>query len=160
MPAKRGSGRAGSLGRFWRGRRSGAKVGGRGGGHRRPGHPGGGGDLEAGELLDYFREDPNTKVVGAYLEGVRDGRAFFQALKRCAREKPVVIYKGGLTETGAAGTLSHTGSLAGSLSAWTAAIRQAGAITAAGRPDLVECLMACLCLPAFTGMSLGVMAGG
>jgi len=121
---------------------------------------GNGCDLEAVELLDYFREDPNTKVVGAYLEGVRDGRAFFQALKRCAREKPVVIYKGGLTETGAAGTLSHTGSLAGSLSAWTAAIRQAGAITAAGLPDLVECLMACLCLPEFTGMSLGIMAGG
>jgi acyl-CoA synthetase (NDP forming) len=121
---------------------------------------GNGCDLETVDLLDYFRADPETKVVGAYLEGVRDGRAFFAALKRCAAEKPVVIYKGGLTETGRAGARSHTGSLAGEAPTWKAALRQAGAIAAESLPDLVECLMACVCLGDFTGAGLGILAGG
>ena len=121
---------------------------------------GNGCDLEAVDLLDYFRSDPETKVVGAYLEGVRDGRAFFAALRRCAEQKPVVIYKGGLTETGRAGTRSHTGSLAGEAAAWQAALSQAGAMAADSLPDLVECLMACVCLGDFTGSGLGIMAGG
>ena len=121
---------------------------------------GNGCDLEAVDLLDYFREDPATRVVGAYLEGVRDGRAFLAALRRCAEKKPVVIYKGGLTETGRAGALSHTGSLAGEAAAWKAALKQAGAIAAESLPDLVECLMACVCLGEFTGSGLGILAGG
>ncbi|MBW2323528.1 MAG: CoA-binding protein [Deltaproteobacteria bacterium] len=103
-------------------------------------------DIGAAEMLRYFEADPNTKIVGAYIEGVDDGRAFFEALKSCASKKPVVILKGGLSEQGYRGTLGHTGSMAGSKEAWNAAIKSAGAVSAYDQRDLVECLMAFNCL--------------
>jgi len=121
---------------------------------------GNGCDIEAAEILDYFRDDPETGFVGAYLEGVRDAKEFFRALKGCARKKPVVIYKGGLTEIGQRGTMSHTGSMAGTRAAWQAAIQQAGAIPAYSVKDLVECLMTLKTLGEFSGQRFGIMAGG
>lgn len=121
---------------------------------------GNGCDLEAAELLRYFSADPKTRMVGAYLEGVRDGREFSEALRSCCLKKPVVILKGGLSEQGERGTLGHTGSLAGSQAAWTAAIKSAGAIPARDLRDLIECLMALNCLPGFTGGGCGILAGG
>jgi acyl-CoA synthetase (NDP forming) len=121
---------------------------------------GNGCDIEAAEILDYFRDDPDTGFVGAYLEGVRSAREFFRALKDCARQKPVVIYKGGLTEIGQRGTMSHTGTMAGTRAAWQAAIQQAGAIPAYSVKDLVECLMTLVTLGDFRSLRFGIMAGG
>jgi hypothetical protein len=98
--------------------------------------------------------------VGAYIEGVKDGRAFFDALSSCAAKKPVVVMKGGLSEQGFRGTIGHTGSMAGTRRAWTAAIKSAGAVPAAHVLDLVECLMAFNCLPEFAGGGAGIMGGG
>jgi len=117
-------------------------------------------DINATEMLQYFEADPNTKIVGAYIEGVEDGRSFFEALKSCAAKKPVVILKGGLSEQGYRGTLGHTGSMAGTKEAWEAAIKSAGAVAAYDQRDLVECLMAFNCLADFTGGGAGIMAGG
>jgi acyl-CoA synthetase (NDP forming) len=121
---------------------------------------GNGCDLGAAEMLRYFAADPKTKVVGAYLEGVDDGRDFFEALKVCAAKKPVVILKGGLSEQGYRGTLGHTGSMAGTRVAWNAAIKSAGAVEARDLKDLIELLMAFNCLPGFTGGGAGILAGG
>ena len=54
-------------------------------------------DLTEADFLDYLADDPETKVVGAYIEGTRDGRRLLEALRRCASVKPVVILKGGRT---------------------------------------------------------------
>ncbi len=121
---------------------------------------GNGCDIEAVELLRYFEQDPETKVIGAYIEGINNGRAFFKALKSCARKKPVVILKGGLTNQGRRGTMGHTGSMAGSSLIWPAAIKAAGAVAARDTKDLVECLMAFQCLETFSGNNAGVLAGG
>ncbi|HUT56100.1 MAG TPA: CoA-binding protein [bacterium] len=121
---------------------------------------GNGCDLAAAEMLSYFEADPKTKIVGAYLEGVDDGRDFFEALKSCAAKKPVIILKGGLSEQGYRGTLGHTGSMAGTRVAWEAAIRSAGAVAARDLKDLVELLMAFNCLEGFTGGGAGILAGG
>ena len=117
-------------------------------------------DIDAAEMLRYYEADPNTKIVGSYLEGVPDGRSFFDALKSCAQKKPVVIMKGGLSEEGYRGTMEHTGSMAGKKQAWQGALKSAGAIAANDMRDLVECLMALNCLEGFTGGGLGLMAGG
>ncbi len=117
-------------------------------------------DIGATEMLQYFEADPNTKIIGAYIEGVEDGRSFFEALKSCADKKPVVILKGGLSEQGYRGTLGHTGSMAGTREAWNAAIKSAGAVLAHDQRDLVECLMAFNCLDEFNGGGAGIMAGG
>jgi acyl-CoA synthetase (NDP forming) len=121
---------------------------------------GNGCDIDAVEMMDYFAADPNTKIVGAYLEGVENGRAFLEALKNCAAKKPVVILKGGLSEQGHRGTVGHTGSMAGTRQAWHAAIKSAGAMAATDMRDLVDCLMAVNCLEGFTGGGVGLMAGG
>ena len=66
-------------------------------------------DLCSPELLDYFTEDPETKIILTYIEGTRDGRALAPALIRAGAKKPVVVLKGGLSETGVRAAASHTG---------------------------------------------------
>lgn len=103
---------------------------------------GNGADLKAHDFLDYAATDPETEVVAAYIEGVQDGRAFFDALKRCALVKPTVVLKGGLTQSGSRAAHSHTGSLAGSTEVFDAACRQAGAVRAETMEDLLDLVVA------------------
>jgi acetyltransferase len=70
-------------------------------------------DLDAADYLDYFADDPDTRVIGGYLEGVPDGRRFQQSLRRAAARKPVVLWKVGRMASGARAAASHTGQLAG-----------------------------------------------
>ncbi len=117
-------------------------------------------DISVTEMLRYFEDDHRTRIVGAYIEGIDDGRDFFNALKGLAAKKPVVILKGGLSEQGPRGAAGHTGSMAGSRQAWEAAIKSAGAVMAKDIKDLTECLMAFNCLEGFSGRSAGILAGG
>lgn len=103
---------------------------------------GNGADLGAHDFLDYAAHDPQTEIVVAYVEGVRDGRRFFEALQRCARVKPVVLLKGGIHDAGARAAHSHTGSLAGSIAVFDAACRQSGAIRAETMDDLHDLVVA------------------
>jgi len=95
-------------------------------------------DINEVELMEYFAQDQETKLVIAYIEGVRDGTRFFQVLKATARIKPVIVYKGGQTPVGAAAALSHTSSLAGSKEVWDSLIKQAGAIQAHSLEECVD----------------------
>ena len=103
---------------------------------------GNGADLKAHDFLDYAAADPDSRVVAAYIEGVQDGRAFFDALKRCALVKPVIILKGGRTQSGSHAAHSHTGSLAGSIEVFDAACRQAGAMRAETMDELHDLVVA------------------
>ncbi|MFH1381700.1 MAG: CoA-binding protein [Chloroflexota bacterium] len=102
--------------------------------------------LDSPDYLEYLANDPETKVIGMYLEGVKDGRRFFEALKRACTRKPVVIWKGGRTEEGGRAIASHTGSLAVSHAVWDAALRQCGAIGVANLDELIDTLKALLYL--------------
>jgi len=82
-------------------------------------------DLDLPDFLAYFREDSDTGVVAVYVEGVKDGRRTFKEL---TVKKPVLVWKGGITEEGAKAALSHTQSLAGSATLWSTMLKQAGAI--------------------------------
>lgn len=99
---------------------------------------GNGCDINESDLLEYFTEDEETKVIGAYIEGVKEPERFKKALNRAASEKPVIILKGGRTETGSAIAASHTGSLAGSASAWNAVISQAGAMQVDDLDEMID----------------------
>ncbi|MFH1467310.1 MAG: acetate--CoA ligase family protein [Pseudomonadota bacterium] len=77
------------------------------------------------ELLVHLGDDARIKVIGVYLEGLRNGRQFMEVARRVARRKPIIVIKGGMAG-GAAATLSHTASLAGSFEAFKAACSQAG----------------------------------
>jgi acyl-CoA synthetase (NDP forming) len=83
--------------------------------------------LEAADYVDLMAADPKTRVLGMYIEGMRDGRRFFESVQRAAKKIPVLIWKGGVTEAGARATFSHTGSFATPSAVWSAAVRQSGA---------------------------------
>ena len=85
-------------------------------------------DVDETDLLGALADDPDTRVILGYLEGVADGRAFFAALSAAAARKPCVLMKAGRSLEGARAVSSHTGALAGSDRAFDAAVRQAGAL--------------------------------
>ena len=87
-------------------------------------------DLDDADLLDYFRVDPHTRVILFYMEWLRDGRRFLEALSETILEKPVVVIKAGRTEAGSRAAASHTGRMAGSYRIYSAALRQGGALLA------------------------------
>ncbi|MBA4179039.1 MAG: hypothetical protein C0506_00470 [Anaerolinea sp.] len=84
--------------------------------------------LDVSDYLEYLALDDETEVIGMYVEGVKDGRKFFETLKMATARKPVVVWKGGQTAAGARATMSHTGSLAAPQSIWDGMVRQCGAI--------------------------------
>lgn len=82
------------------------------------------------DFLDFYASDPETKVCLSYVEGIQDGRTFFDRMKAIAAQKPLVVVKGGATEGGAQAAASHTGSLASDDRVFDGAMRQAGVIRA------------------------------
>ena len=117
-------------------------------------------DVNEADLLEYMEVDPATNVVGMYIEGPRDGRRLLGVLKRITTKKPVVVWKGGLTPQGAAAAGSHTGSMAGSLEVWEAAMRQGGAVQVGGMEELVDTLAAFHFLPGHRDPRVGYVCQG
>lgn len=115
--------------------------------------------LENADYLEYFAGDPATEYLAMYVEGLQDGRRFFERLREACRRKPVVLWKGGRSPDGGRATRSHTASLAGSAEVWDALCRQAGAIRADSLTEAVDLLKALALLPPFTGSGVGVMGG-
>jgi acyl-CoA synthetase (NDP forming) len=119
-------------------------------------------DVNECELLEYYLEDQETDIIAAYIEGVKDGRRFFEVLKRVAAKKPVVIYKGGATEAGLRATHGHTASMTSSAAVFESMCLQAGAIQADDVDEMIDVLVALRFakpLPAGTGVAL-IGAGG
>jgi acyl-CoA synthetase (NDP forming) len=122
---------------------------------------GNGADLQAHDFLDYAAQDPETDVVAAYIEGVKDGRAFYDALAKCARVKRTVVLKGGLTQSGSRAAHSHTGSLAGSTAIFDAVCRQTGAIRAETMEELHDLVVAAATdTHRITGTGVALIGGG
>ncbi|MBW1709043.1 MAG: CoA-binding protein [Deltaproteobacteria bacterium] len=80
------------------------------------------------DLLEYFGDDPETKVIAGYVEDVGDGRRFLEVASAVTAKKPILIYKAGSTEAAARAARSHTAAIAGNLEFFDAACRQAGVI--------------------------------
>ncbi|OZI60626.1 CoA-binding protein [Bordetella genomosp. 11] len=99
-------------------------------------------DVDPGDLLEYYIEDPGTRVIGAYIEEIRDGRRFFDLLRRARARKPVVLLKGGRTGQGQRAAASHTGSLASNDQVWRALASQTGSILVDTMEDFIDALVA------------------
>ncbi|MBW2062083.1 MAG: CoA-binding protein [Deltaproteobacteria bacterium] len=85
-------------------------------------------DLTATDYLEYLAQDKDTKVIAVYMEGFKDGRRFFQMAKKVSKIKPILIFKGGTSASGARATMSHTASIAGADKVFDAMCHQAGLI--------------------------------
>ncbi len=93
-------------------------------------------DLNETELLEYLINDPNTGVIGCYLESIIDGRKFMELAR--ATDKPVVVLKSGRSGSGAKAAMSHTASLSGSAAVYAGAFRQAGIIQVYDMHELMD----------------------
>jgi acyl-CoA synthetase (NDP forming) len=117
-------------------------------------------DLSVIDFLEHAVSDPETKLILLYLEGLTDGRRFFDLLRGCTKTKPVVILKAGLSESGRGAVASHTASLAGSRQVWDALFKQTGAISVETLEEAVEQMVALQALPPIKGRRVGLVGRG
>ncbi|HOP34788.1 MAG TPA: acetate--CoA ligase family protein [Syntrophales bacterium] len=87
-------------------------------------------DVDEADLLEYLVPQEDTRVILMYIEGVKQGEKFIEALRKATAAKPVIVVKSGRSARGAAAAASHTGSLAGSDRVFDAVARQCGALRA------------------------------
>ena len=116
-------------------------------------------DLSASDFLEYYGEDEGTKIIAGYLEGIKDGRNFYGLAKEVSKKKPILIWKGGQTETGARAAMAHTGSLAGSKQVWDAMFKQSGIINVTSFEELTDCILAFTWLPLPKGKRVALISG-
>jgi acyl-CoA synthetase (NDP forming) len=116
--------------------------------------------LDSTDYLEYLERDEETKVVGLYLESVREGKRFLDVARRVNRAKPMVVWKGGETPSGAGAVSSHTGTLSGEDRVWAGALRQAGITRVRSLEELAGTALAFLSLPPVRGRRLFILGGG
>ena len=117
-------------------------------------------DLQFSEYLDYFGDDEQTKVVIAYIEGLKNGHAFLESARRVCRIKPVVLYKSGRTEVGQSAAKSHTGALAGSYGVARGALQQAGVTVVSQSDQILSVAEALALLPPPPSKRIAILADG
>ena len=98
-------------------------------------------DVDECEALDYLAGDEQTRIIGLYLEDIRDGRRFLDAARNAVKRKPVILLKGGRSEEGSAATASHTASLAVNDAVLDGVLRQAGVLRVPGVDEMLATIM-------------------
>lgn len=116
-------------------------------------------DLDEDDLLTFFEQDDNTKVIAMHLEDLKDGRSFAEVAKRVSKKKPIVVLKAGRTAAGAKAAGSHTGALAGNDKIYDDVLRQSGVIRAPGLRDMLDYARALQKLPAPKGENVVIITG-
>ncbi len=119
-------------------------------------------DVSETDLLQFWADDPDSRVILCYIEGLPDGAEFIRVARQVSQLKPVVAIKSGITQSGARAVTSHTGSLAGSEQAYEAAFRQAGVLRAESLQDLFDLALTFGYLPPIRGDRIAIVtnAGG
>ena len=116
-------------------------------------------DLSFADFLTYLGRDPETKVIGTYIEGVKNGPQFLKALKEASLEKPVIVWKVGLTPEGSRAAFSHTGSMSSSREIWEGVVQQTGAIPVTGFEAWVDAMIGFSILPSNLGDRMVIISG-
>jgi len=116
-------------------------------------------DLAAEDILEYLGQDESTRVIIGYMEGVKNGKKFFEVARDVASRKPVIIWKGGTTAYGARAAASHTGALAGAEHVWKAMFRQTGIISVSSFEEVIDCALGFNSLPLPEGRKVAIVSG-
>ncbi|MGH7847215.1 MAG: CoA-binding protein [Candidatus Binatia bacterium] len=116
-------------------------------------------DINETELLDFLGRDAETRVIGAFIEGVKDISNFLDTVSTVSRLKPVVIVKGGTTEAGSRAVAAHTGAIA-SREAWDPIWKKTKAVPVSNMEELMDVLLAFQSLKAAAGTNIGVIGIG
>ncbi len=117
-------------------------------------------DLEVSDYLEYLAADKDTRVIVLYIEGLKDGRRFFDVARQVIKKKPIVVYKGGRSAAGARATMSHTASLAGSEKIFESMCRQLGLLQVQESFHLFEIAEALVGSPVAAGNRVAILGSG
>jgi len=117
-------------------------------------------DLHLEDFLEYLGQDEETKIITAYIEGLREGERFFRLAKDITKKKPIVVMKVGRTRAGARATRSHTAAIAGTDIVYDAMFKQAGIIRVNEVEELFDVAVALLRQPLPKGRKVGILTSG
>lgn len=119
-------------------------------------------DVDDSDLIEYFSEDPETKVVALYIESIKNGKKFRDILNKVLDKIPIVVAKSGRTVAGAKAASSHTGSIVGSDTVYDAIFQQYGVYRANTMNELFYCAKALGYQPPAKGNRVAILtnAGG
>ena len=116
-------------------------------------------DIDEDDLLLFFEQDDNTRVIAQHAEDLKDGRAFAEVAKRVSKKKPVIMLKAGRTEMGAAAAASHTGAVAGTDKIYDDILKSAGVIRANSLRQMLELSRGVPILPTPKGENVVIITG-
>jgi len=116
--------------------------------------------LQFHEYIEYLGEDPDTRVILLYLEGIKEGGRLVEVARQVSQRKPIVAIKVGRTKAGARAAASHTGALAGDDQVVDAALRQAGVIRVANVDELFDVGLCFAGMPLPKGRRVAIFSEG
>ena len=112
------------------------------------------------EYVEYLKDDPDTKVIVTYLEGIKEGNDLIRVARETVKKKPIIALKVGQSGAGKRAAASHTGSLAGDDTIVDAAFRQAGIIRVHNADELFDTATVFATCPMPKGSRLAIMSEG
>ncbi len=116
--------------------------------------------LDSSDYLEYLGEDEETKIIGFYLESIKEGKRFLDLARQINPRKPLLIWKGGESSAGSGAIVSHTGNLSGKKEIWHRALKQAGVVHLYSLEEIYTTAMAFLYLPWPRGRRVFILGGG
>ena len=118
--------------------------------------------INENDCIEDFMEDENTEVITGYLEGIVDGQGFIEGSRKASKKKPILLIKSGTTAKGSEAVSSHTGTIAGSDSAYDAAFSQSGIIRVTSLDEMMDYSSAFALSPLPKGNRIAIItnAGG
>ena len=117
-------------------------------------------DIKFHEYLEFFGNDPETKAILMYVEGMSEGRKFLQQAYKTTLNKPIILLKSGRSATGKLSAGSHTGALAGMSEVAHSAFERAGIIVIENPDELFPAAETLSSLPAIKNNSIGILTDG
>ncbi|MGZ6220275.1 MAG: acetate--CoA ligase family protein, partial [Syntrophales bacterium] len=116
-------------------------------------------DVDEDDLIEFFGQDQNTKVIAMHVEDIKDGLAFVRAAAKISRQKPIIALKAGATSLGERAAFSHTGALAGDDRIYSAAFAKAGIVRVGNLEDLLDCARSLGKMPVPKGENVLIVTG-
>ncbi len=117
-------------------------------------------DIQIEDYIEYFGEDPQVKVILAYIEGLADGGRFLKKVKKVTPNKPVIVLKPGRTDAAAKAITSHSGALAGSDEAYEAAFKSIGITRVESPEELLDVAIGFITQPLPKGRNVAILTPG
>jgi len=118
-------------------------------------------DVNEAEMLAYLADDEYTRVILMYIEAFKkNGKFVIEIGKEVSKRKPIVVLKGGMTEAGARGTLSHTASMAGNVKLYEVAFKEMGGLLADNLIEFLDMAKALSMQPPARGPNIGIVTNG